>query len=67
MKKKRLSKSQQQKCPGQVYWIIEPGDTFWTISRALNIPLEEILKANPGIDPYNLQIGSKICVPLKKG
>ncbi len=64
MRKKRPSL--QQECPGQVYWIIEPGDTFWKISRTLNIPLEDILRANPGIDPRNLQIGSKVCVPLKK-
>ncbi|MBU7007033.1 LysM peptidoglycan-binding domain-containing protein [Phosphitispora fastidiosa] len=64
MRKKR--QSIKQECPGQVYWIIEPGDTFWKISRIMNIPLEDILKANPGVDPYNLLVGSKVCVPLKK-
>jgi len=64
MRKKR--QSIQQECPGRVYWIVEPGDTFWKISRTLNIPLEDIVKANPSVDPYNLQVGSKVCVPLKK-
>ncbi len=54
----------QKPCPSGVFWIVEEGDTFYLISRKLNIPLEKLLAANPGIDPENLQIGSKICIPL---
>ncbi len=61
MKKKT---SAQQNCPSGVYWIVAPGDTLYLISRQLNIPLEKLFEANPGIDPKNLQIGSKICIPF---
>lgn len=53
----------QKPCDSGIYWIIEEGDTLWLISRKMNIPLKKILTANPGIDPENLQIGSKICLP----
>ena len=62
MRKKRIVP--QQKCPSEVYWIIDYGDTFYKISKELNIPMEKLLEANPNIDPYNLQVGSKICVPV---
>lgn len=54
----------QQTCKSGIYWIVEKGDTFYLISRRMNIPLEKLLEANPGMDPKNLQIGSKICIPL---
>lgn len=55
--------SSQQVCASGVYWIVEKGDTLYLISRKLNIPLEKLFQANPGIDPRNMQIGSKVCIP----
>ncbi len=60
----RRKRSVQIPCPSGVYWIIEEGDTIFLISRKLNVPLEKLLQANPGVDPDNLQIGSKICIPV---
>lgn len=56
--------SSQQVCASGVYWIVEKGDTLYLISRKLNIPLEKLFQANPGINPRNLRIGSKVCIPL---
>src|SRR5699024_11713082 len=33
------------------------------IAKKYNTTVEEILKVNPGINPYNLQVGQKICIP----
>jgi len=54
----------QKDCPSGVYWIVEPGDTLYLISRKLNVDLKKLIAANPGIQPKNLQIGSKICIPV---
>jgi len=51
-------------CPSGVYWIIDKGDTLYLISRKLNIPLEKLLSVNPGVNPENLQVGDKICIPF---
>ncbi|HWI54676.1 MAG TPA: LysM domain-containing protein [Desulfobacteria bacterium] len=58
--------STQQKCQSGVYWIVEAGDTLYLISRKMQIPLDKLIAANSGVDPKNLQIGSKICIPFNK-
>lgn len=64
MLNKLLGLFSQKTCASGVYWIVEEGDTLYLISRKLNIPLEKLMEANKDIDPKNLQIGSKICIPL---
>jgi len=54
----------QQACPSGVFWIVEAGDTLYLISRKLDVSVKKLMAANPGIDPNNLQIGSKICIPI---
>ena len=49
-------------CVGIVQTVV-PTDTLYKISRQYNIELQAILKANPTLDPYNMQIGQKLCIP----
>ncbi len=49
-------------CNGSMYQI-NHGDTLYLIARRHNISIELLLQANPSIDPYNLQVGSAICIP----
>ena len=50
-------------CPTLRYWRIRPGDTFFRITRFLNITVDEIIELNPGINPQNLEVGQLICIP----
>ncbi|WP_418791552.1 LysM peptidoglycan-binding domain-containing protein [Phosphitispora sp. TUW77] len=50
-------------CPGGKYYTIQPGDTLYQISRFFNVSVDDILMANPGLDPDNLMIGQVICIP----
>ena len=52
-------------CPNGFYYTIRPGDTIFMIGQKFNVPAQEIIHANPGIDPNNLQIGQVICIPRK--
>jgi peptidoglycan endopeptidase LytF len=52
-------------CPNGFYYTIRPGDTLFTIAQRFNVPVQEIINANPGIDPNNLQIGQVICIPRR--
>ncbi|MBE2269547.1 MAG: LysM peptidoglycan-binding domain-containing protein, partial [Anaerolinea sp.] len=45
-------------------YVIQPDDTLWNIARAYDVTLEQILDANPGLNPYALPIGSEIVLPL---
>lgn len=45
---------------------IKKGDTLYEISRKHNVPLAMLLRANPYVDVFNLQVGDTICVPKKE-
>lgn len=49
-------------CPG-FYHTIRSGDTLWKLSQQYGVSVEAILRANPGINPNNLQVGQRICIP----
>jgi len=49
-------------CNGIIY-TIKKGDTLYSLSTRFKVPLARILRANPYIDIYNLQIGDQICIP----
>lgn len=56
----------RQTCPaGSLPYIIRAGDTLAGIARDYNTRIGDIINANPGIRPQNLQIGQQICVPLQ--
>jgi LysM repeat protein len=50
-------------CEGQMY-TIRSGDTLYNLARKYDITLYELLNANKSINPYNLQIGQVICIPV---
>lgn len=44
-------------------YIIQEGDTFWSIAHkdgAGGVTVDDLIKANPGVDPAKLKIGQKI-------
>ncbi|HZJ98870.1 MAG TPA: LysM peptidoglycan-binding domain-containing protein [Tissierellaceae bacterium] len=51
-------------CPrGSFSYTIKAGDTLYQLARTYNTSVEAILAINPGINPNNLQIGQRICIP----
>lgn len=57
----------QHKCPvGTIEHTIKRGDTIYKLAKQYNTTVEAILIVNPGINPDNLQIGQKICIPSEK-
>lgn len=42
---------------------IKKGDTLYKLSKCYNVSLTSILRANKGVDVYNLEPGSIICIP----
>lgn len=51
-------------CPEGNLYTIRAGDTLFAIARRFRVSLDDLLEANPGIDPERLQIGQIICIPL---
>lgn len=44
---------------------VKSGDTLYSISMEHKVPLALVLRANPYVDVYNLQVGETICVPVR--
>ena len=51
---------------GPVY-IVQPGDTFYSIANRFNVTFDELLGANPGIDPNILSQGQQVVIPGLEG
>jgi LysM repeat protein len=50
-------------CPGGQYYVIRQGDTFYSLARRFGLTVEDLQRANPGVDPNNQEIGQVICIP----
>jgi LysM repeat protein len=52
-----------------LFYEVKQGDTLYSISRRYNVDVNAIIKANPFINVYNLQVGDVLnlpCVPRNK-
>lgn len=49
--------------PGTFAYTIKAGDTFFNLAQRFNTTVEAIERANPNVNPNNLQIGQIICIP----
>lgn len=49
-------------CEGILHTVIR-GDTLYGLSKQYKVSLDDIMRVNPNLDPYNLRIGMKICIP----
>jgi peptidoglycan endopeptidase LytF len=53
-------------CPlNSIPYVIEPGNTYYSLAKIVGLPVDELIMANPGIDPNNLQVGQVICLPYR--
>lgn len=62
--RKEISMNQRY-CNGMIH-VIKKGDNLYQLSRKYRIPLALILRANPYVDVYNLQVGQEICIPVAR-
>ncbi|WP_084170997.1 LysM peptidoglycan-binding domain-containing protein [Desulfofalx alkaliphila] len=54
----------RQVCPpGTSRYTVRAGDTYFSLAQRFNTTVEEIRRANPGVDPNRLQVGQVICIP----
>jgi murein DD-endopeptidase MepM/ murein hydrolase activator NlpD len=47
-------------------YTVKKGDSFWLISKSYNISMEDLEKANPGVNPKRLQIGQQLNMIVPK-
>jgi 3D (Asp-Asp-Asp) domain-containing protein len=44
-------------------YTVKDDDTFWKLSKQTGVPLQQLIAANPNVDPLNLYAGLKLVVP----
>lgn len=56
-----------RQCPeGSIPYVIQPGDTFYSIAQRITTTVEAIMQVNPGLNPEALLIGQQICIPIPR-
>jgi lipoprotein-anchoring transpeptidase ErfK/SrfK len=62
-----LQSTEVASCPiGTSPYIVRPGDTLASIASIFSTTIQTIIATNPGIDPFRLFIGQKICISQPK-
>ncbi|MBE5948219.1 MAG: LysM peptidoglycan-binding domain-containing protein [Lachnospiraceae bacterium] len=51
------------RCRG-IYHMIRQGDTLYSLSRQYKVSVDAIMRANPGVNIYNLHINDELCIPV---
>lgn len=49
-------------CRGYIH-VVVAGDTLYKIARKYDVKLFDIMRLNPYVNVYNLQVGDEICIP----
>ena len=60
------TKEEKRSCRGVLYKV-KKGDTLYSISRNYNLRVRDLMRANPFVDVYRLQIGEELCIPVIPG
>lgn len=53
----------RRQCRG-MYHMIRQGDTLYSLSRQYKVSVDAIIRANPGVNIYNLHINDELCIPI---
>ena len=52
------------RCLGNIY-VVKKGDSLYKIAKENNVTVNALMRANPYVNVYNLQIGEEICIPRR--
>ncbi len=57
------SPNQPTQCTCVDVYTVQAGDTLYSIAQAYGIPVASLMQCNRILNPYNLKIGTKLCIP----
>lgn len=49
-------------CQNRIVYTVEDGDSLYRLARQYDTTVTELILGNPGVNPYNLQIGMKLSI-----
>jgi murein DD-endopeptidase MepM/ murein hydrolase activator NlpD len=62
----QITKAQDSQPTGPVY-VVQSGDTFYSIAIEFGVTINDIVKSNPDVNPNALAIGQEIIIPGLEG
>lgn len=57
------SPNQPTQCTCADVYTVQAGDTLYSIAQAYGIPVASLMQCNRILNPYNLKVGTKLCIP----
>ena len=57
----------QDNQPGGPVYVVQSGDTFYLIAIKFGVTVDQVISANPNIDPNMLSVGMEVVVPGLEG
>lgn len=57
---------ERSRCRGMIYKV-DQGDTLYSISRKYGLTVRDLMRSNPFVNVYNLQVGEELCIPVALG
>ena len=49
-------------CKNRIVYTVQAGDSLYKLSRQYKTTVTELILGNPGVNPYNLQVGMKLTI-----
>lgn len=49
-------------CQNKIVYTVQAGDSLYKLSRQYRTTVTELILGNPGVNPYNLQVGMKLSI-----
>ncbi len=49
-------------CQNKIVYTVQAGDSLYKLSRQYKTTVTELILGNPGVNPYNLQVGMKLTI-----
>lgn len=60
-----VAKSNESTLPDVFWHVLEADETLFTLSQRYQIPLQDLLQANPEIEPQQLKAGTRLRIPSR--
>ncbi len=49
-----------------VYHVLQKGESIYSLSRKYDVPEDRVIESNPGIDIYDIPVGTELAIPKKE-
>ncbi|MDD3184825.1 MAG: LysM domain-containing protein [Anaerostipes sp.] len=60
-----MNSNQETRCSGVIH-VIKDKETLYQVAQDYNVTVRDIMRQNPFVNIYNLQIGDELCIPTTK-